>query len=163
MKLILLAAAFLFNSMTPVSVDGFEITPPKGWEKKTVTYEGMEIIVLMSPLKDSNDTFQENVNVVTEKVHGMGFKEYVDLNVVNMEKMLQGFTHETIEEVTINGLAFKRMKYNHQSNGLTLECEVFIGIKDDMAYVITCTAPKGGFADYASAFEDAVGSFKVTP
>lgn len=162
MKILLLAAVIFFGSMTPAKYDeGFEITAPAGWEKTKTTYQGVEVVFILSPLKDSMDDFRENVNVVTEKTYEYGMKEYLKFSIDNMEKQLPGFVQGKTREKKINGLDFTCMRYTHVYEGMTIDAEVCICLKDGTGYVITCSSKGGQFNEWENVFGEIVGSFRV--
>lgn len=137
----------------------FDIDPPKGWEKVDTIMEGKRIIFLRSPLEGKGDDFRENVNVLTEKVYGMGMAEYVDRNIESMKSGLTGFSKGRVRDRTINGMEFTSLKYSHSYYGTIIDAEVYFTIIDKTAYVITCSAKGGSIEDWEPEFEEAVGSF----
>lgn len=140
---------------------GFDIKPPKGWERNDTTMMGSDVVFLMSPREGVADNFQENVNVLTEKVYGMEMDKYVDLNIRNMETGLNGFRKGSLTQKEMNGIDFTRLRYSHVSGIYTLDCEVYFVIEDGTAYVITCTAKAGQLDKWEGDFEEAVNSFRL--
>ncbi len=144
---------------TKTSLSGFSIDAPEGWTKSDTMISGQQIALLTSPSEDASDIFRENVNVVTENTQGMGMDEYIEASLRALRSGLSGFSEEKISERNINGIEFKTLHYSHNYNGYPIEAEVWFTIKNNMAWLITCSAMQGEFDTWAPKFEIAVRSF----
>jgi hypothetical protein len=52
--------------------------------------------------------------------------------------------------------------YTHTLQGINLDVLAYILVKDNMAYIITCTAKDGKLEKFKDDFEKTVGTFKIT-
>lgn len=139
----------------------FEITPPEGWTKGVEYSQGQKITFLYSPIEGDGDMFRENLNVLSERVGRTTMKDYLDLNISNMETSLTSFSYDKISDLSINGMDFKSMLYSHSYDGVDIDAKVFLTIQDGVAYIITCSARGGDFDRWNDEFDEAVRSFKV--
>lgn len=142
---------------TPISE--FSIDAPEGWTKSDTMINAQQIIFLTSPLDDASDNFRENVNVVTENTQGMRMDEYIETSLQVLRSGLSDFNEGKISERSINGIEFKTLHYSHNYSGYPIEADVWFTIKDNKAWLITCSAKQGEFDEWAPAFETAVRSF----
>ena len=141
--------------------DSYDITPPDGWTKNVDYSQGHRITFLYSPIEGDDDTFRENINVLTERVGKANMDDYLDLNISNMETSLTGFTHRKVSDISIKGQDYKSMLYSHNYEGVEIDARVLITIKDGTAYIITCSAPKGRYDRWHEDFEKAIRSFEI--
>ena len=137
----------------------FEISAPAGWEKKDTLMNGIQITYMLSPMAEGN--FRANINIVTQSMGDKTPDSYFDLNLSQMGKYLQNYSAGKNGEKQINGLPAKWMTYSHTMTGNDIEVLAYIVPKDGIAYIISCSAPKGTLNKYQASFDESVGSFKV--
>ena len=65
---------------------GFAFSVPQGWQLRD--FPGLKYKIAVGPIQDQ---FAANINIVEEAYKGP-LKEYVDLNVGNLKKMMSQFT-----------------------------------------------------------------------
>lgn len=131
----------------------------KDWEIKE-NYQDIPVF-FMSPTEGEEDTFQENINMVSENAPGYSLKEYYDANIAGINQYLIGF--EIIKDavdIKINNHDFKKMVYKHNSQGYDFKVLVFFTVKGGKGYVINCTALNNTFDEYYSDFNKLAESFK---
>ncbi len=141
----------------------FTIEGIDGWEKKTESAMGVNSTFILSPLENATDSYRENISVVTEKFpSSLSFEDYVEMNKSNLKKFIP--TSELLEttSTSIDGNQAKAIHYTHTLQGIDLDALVYILSKNNMAYVITCTAKKGKLDTYKKEFDQIIASFKVS-
>jgi hypothetical protein len=138
----------------------FEIQPPVGWTRIDTTVSGLRATLLMAPIA-AGDNFQTNVNVVSESMSNTTLDRYFDISLSNMGKFMQNFTNNGTGDKEVNGVHSKWLKYSQSPNGLGLDAICYIIPSNGIAYLITCTAPKGQLDKYQPQFDEAISSFKV--
>lgn len=137
----------------------FDISAPAGWEKKDTLMNGIQITYMLSPTTEGN--FRANINIVTQSMGDRTPDSYFDLNLSQMAQYLQNYSAGKNGEKQINGLPAKWMTYSHTMTGNDIEVLAYIVPKDGIAYIISCSAPKGTLSKYQASFDESVGSFKV--
>jgi hypothetical protein len=143
------------------STYGYAVKAPAGWEKSDTTYMGQKVTFIRLPRENAEDPFMENVNIVQEKVGSYGMQEYLDASISNMEKGLTNFSNEPAEDVKMGDYEFKKIRYGHTYSGVDIDAELYIIIKDGVAYLLTCSASRGQREKYETSFEEIVRSFRI--
>lgn len=142
------------NNSFPVEID-----LPLGWE--LANDDQLQVLHVLSPT-DELDEFQEMVNIVVGTTSGKELDEFFDLNL----KMIQGMFDELNQTEkpsyeTINGIKFKKVRYNYLFAGLPLTAQLYVTIKDDESFIINCSALQNTFDDYAQEFDEIVNSLEI--
>jgi hypothetical protein len=139
------------------TIDGLD-----GWENKDATNMGVISSILLSPLENTTDNYRENVNVVTEKVtSSTNLNDYVEYNKNNLGKFLTTSKIVEVTSNTVNGVPAKVVHYTHNLQGFDLDVLAYILMKDNIAYIITCSAKDGKLEKYREDFEKIVSTFKI--
>ncbi|MBI3140073.1 MAG: hypothetical protein HYZ15_15970 [Sphingobacteriales bacterium] len=138
----------------------FSIVPAEGWTKLDTSIMGLNCTFISSRLDSEKDHFRENLNVVTEHCGSMGLDEYYAAAVSNMET-LSGFKLGKVSDKSIGGTEFKNVKYSHVYSGIPVEVDLYITVKEGIAYLITCSALSGEMEKWGPRFEAMVTSFSV--
>lgn len=138
----------------------FSIVPAEGWTKLDTSIMGLNCTFISSQLDSKKDHFRENLNVVTERCGSMGLDEYYKAALSNMET-LGSFKLGKVSDKSIAGLDFKNVKYAHVYNGIPVDVDLYITIKEGVAYLITCSALDGEMEKWAPRFEAMVSSFSL--
>ncbi|HMH23837.1 MAG TPA: DcrB-related protein [Puia sp.] len=138
----------------------FSIDAPPGWKKMDTTITGIKITFLLSPAVTNE--FRPNINVVTESMRDAPPDGYFDQSIAAMGKYMQHFSAVAKGEKEIDGAKARWMRYSHNQNGFDLDVLVYFITKNGIAYIITCTVPKGQMEHFQPQFEQAVGTFHVS-
>ncbi len=133
---------------------------PKGWE--AVEDTTLSMIYIMTPT-DESDNFQEMVNIVVGGTNGKELDAFFDGNL----KMIQGMFEELNQTEQpsyqiINGVKFKKVRYNYLIEGLPLTAQLYVTIKDDLSYIINCSALQNTFDEFEEGFSSIVSSFSIS-
>jgi len=141
---------------------GFSIEFPKGWEQK----EGFmgTTVVGLRPEKGDKEEFRENVNVVVEDLSKpWTLKDYVKANLTNMQKLLTDFKVVDRGTTTLNGATAEWMTYYHRMGSYKLKVVVYMLVRSNRGYVITCSSVPDKFAHWESTFQGVANSFTLAP
>jgi hypothetical protein len=140
----------------------YQIDAPDGWEKKENRENGIHSTIIFSPLENAADNFKDNVNVVTEKVPSQyDLDAYVNTSLANIGKYLTAFREINRSETTVNGIPARVINYNHNMQGYTFDVMVYLLLKNNIAYIITCSTKKGDMEKYRTDFQSIANSFKI--
>ena len=132
---------------------------PQGWE--AIEDTNLSMIYIMSPTT-KNDNFQEMVNIVVGGTNGKELDSFFDGNL----NMIRGMFEELVQTQkpsyqTINGIKFKKVRYNYLIEGLPLTAHLYVTIKDDLSYIINCSALQNTFDEFEKEFSKIVNSFLI--
>ncbi len=139
--------------------EGFSIKFPTAWEKQ----EGVLAIkvIAKAPQNGATNQFREDVNVAVDRLlKAMTIEEYFQQSVTNMKKVLTEFQDLEKGQGFIDDYDAKWMVYTHKMGASTFKVLVYMIVKDNRGYVITCTALPDRFYTFRSEFEDIAQSFQ---
>jgi len=136
----------------------FSIDAPSGWQKYDTSLNGLKTTLLIAPAGEGQ--FHPNINVMSESMRGTSIESYFDQNLSVMGKYMQGFVSGEKGEKEIAGVKAKWLVYSQAPNGLNLDAVFYAVPKNGIAYIITCTAPKGDLEKYRAKFDEALNSFR---
>ena len=139
----------------------YTITTPQGWEKKDTVSSGTRLFTLRSPLETSSDDFRENITIVSEEARGYDVKSYTAANRSTMETQLPGVNFLSDEETTIGDMPAQALVYTFKYANYNLKNTAYFIVKNDMGYVLTCTAVNAKFDKFQPQFKAAVNSFVI--
>jgi hypothetical protein len=139
----------------------FSITESEGWTKRDTTFSGLQAVFITSASEGNDDTFLENINIVTEKAQGYSTEKYFEANLETMIAQMPGFKKINSGEAELNGLATKTLLYQHNYSGVPAEVSCNFVVVNNVGYVINCTTLKGGMQKWKPKFDEMVGTFKV--
>lgn len=139
----------------------YSIKAIDGWEKVDTTFAGMKTTIVKSKSEGPDDKFIENVTVVTQQADNYDAEKYFKDNLTQMEAQMPGFKKQEDGAVTINGEKGYHMVYSHSYTGTPIDADAYFFVKDNIAYVITCSAPKGKLTEWKPSFEKVVNTFTI--
>jgi hypothetical protein len=138
----------------------FSIKFPETWKTEEGVYG--TTVMSLSPLSKSSDRFQENVNVVVEKIpRSIELEKYVELNVKNLSQMLPSSKIIGRGETRINGEEARWLLVNFDFAGTKMKSIVYIVVHNGRGYAITCSAVPVTFSRYKNRFEEIAHSFRL--
>jgi hypothetical protein len=137
----------------------YEISAPRGWEKKDTAIGGVRIILLMEPVAPDAH-FRTNINVVTESMGDDTWDVYYKKNMSTIRQYTQDFKELGEGQEDINGVKARWFKYSHTQGSIGIDVITYALTKDHIAYVITCTAQEGKLDQYKPQLTEALESFK---
>jgi hypothetical protein len=149
------------NPGVNAGVGTYSIDAPENWIKKDTNMSGAKFTTITSPLEGTGDNFRENVNVITEAAKGYDHNEYADANLKSMKIQMPEVNVISQEEIQIGGLQAKAIVYSVVYGEYDLQNTVYFLTKNDIGYVITCTAIKSKFSKFQPEFKTCVNSFII--
>ncbi len=133
-----------------INIGSISISVPSGWIAHYT--DSTMVFILYSPVEE-NDTFQENINVTTEKLP--------------LKYSVQGYMSEAVKSLktVYTDLQIIESKDNYhifsgKVNNTLLKQMQFVYIKDNTAYVVTYTATPDSFDRYVKTFNEIQKTFK---
>ncbi len=142
------------SSYFPIS-----LSVPNNWEIMNDT--NLNMIHVLSPTSDQ-DFFQEMVNIVVGGTNGKDLDTFFEGNL----NMIQGMFEELdqTEEPNyqeINGVQFKKVRYNYLFEGLPLTAQLYVTIKGDNSFIINCSALQNTFDSFEEEFMSIINSIAI--
>jgi hypothetical protein len=110
----------------------------------------------------TGDKFRENIGVVEELLPTTMTVDNYYLSIKSqLQSLIKDYTETTNENITINGVAAKKIIYEGTQSSYKLKwMQVFI-IKDKNAYVLNYTATADTFADFEKEATTIINSFML--
>ena len=137
------------------------ITGPEGWKQSDSMVAGAKQTKITSPSDGGGDRFAENINVRTEAARGYSAASYADANFETLKTQMPGVVIEDQGATTIDGVPAHCYIYSLQYSGLDIKDIGWFLLKNDIAYVITCTALKLSFDRFEAKFRACANTFKI--
>lgn len=136
----------------------FTVQLPADWEVRT-GFMGTDVLAL-APYQKNPEQFRENVSVLVVKLdQPLPAKEYYDLNLQGLQKLLTNYKLEQSEAVTIDGVDALKLVYTHQMGEIKAKVTQFLLLKDNKAYVITFSAEPDNFNKLLPQIDEVIKSF----
>jgi serine/threonine-protein kinase len=154
------AAETVIKQERHVSRDaGYSIEFPPEWEVMKGVM-GTDVIAL-SPTKDPEDLFRENVNVIYAQLESpITREEYYSLNLRSLAQLLVDFDLEKSEDVKFGDVEAKKIIFTHTMGVVNAKVLQYLILDGDKAYVMTFTADPLDFDKILPTFEQVANSFK---
>lgn len=132
---------------------------PKSWEIQTDTINN--ILYILSPT-DSNDLFQEMMNIVVGSTEKLSLNEFFDMNLNAVNGMFDELDRtEEPGELTINDRVFKSVKFNYVFESYPLTANLFVTLNEQTSYVINCSTLQNTFDKYNEQFMSVIHSIEI--
>lgn len=140
----------------------YQIQYPAGWALMETPPHGVDTLA-RSPHDGDNDAFQENMNVVVEKLpQAMTTPEFAMATTAGMQQLIKGFELISTNEVRLeDGTQAIEAVYKSHFQSELHHIATMLADKSDHGYVITGTASPDAFADYAPRFRQSAKSFTL--
>jgi hypothetical protein len=154
--------------LTPYTnkVENVSFLIPKTWNLKELNQKGQGYFICAAavrPLKDPLDGFGEMVNlVVADLSPDTTLDRYMEENIKNLNIGLKEFKVEKKEAVNSGNAQGKYLVYSHQVPTIAprLKMMVFLFVKNNKGYALTCTSTAKKFSTYEEMFQAIGKSFK---
>ena len=118
----------------------FSVAFPTNWKVNTNQANNI-LLIALSPLENAGDMFQENTNILVERVpSNMSLDEYYKINIKNLKVNVQSFKELSCTDVTIGGIAGKKALYTFTMDSHQIKTLFYVVIKNKLAYLITHTS-----------------------
>jgi len=139
--------------------EGFSIRFPAEWEQKENVMG--TVVIALSPAEGEADTFRENVNVVVEALPTpMDLEKYLELTVANLKNLLSAGQEPEVSDATLGGEKAKRVVYQTTMGQIGVKGTLYVAVKGNRGYAITCSATPDSFDAYKAQFERIAGTFR---
>ncbi len=140
---------------------GFSIRYPESWEKR-IGFQGTSV-AFVSPKERSSDRFQESVNVVmTEVEEGTVLNDQLLQEFyAEIESQGTGFQVLETQALQLNGVDARRITCRFRVGGHLFQYLLYILLKDDRVYVITCVSRTLDFDRYEGVFDRMCRSIQI--
>jgi hypothetical protein len=105
------------------------------------------------------------INVVVQDPSGNGpvtLEEFTQLSLYQMEQFLPGISGLNVFSHELAGLPGKSVEYATNLQGVEIKFYQVFTLKDNMAYIITFSAPVAVHDSFRNLVEDCIKSFKIT-
>jgi len=138
---------------------GYSILFPQGWE---IREQGPTIVMALSPREGAADPFRENINVCAENLNRtVTIEEYMSASLVSMRRMLKGFQELSRGTQIIGDRKSAWLIYTHSTFGKPVKGIVYLFVKGNRGYAVTCTATEETFDNYIETFRKTVATFSL--
>jgi len=139
--------------------DGFSIRFPAEWEQKENVMGS--VVIALSPAEGAADTFRENVNVTVESLPSpMTLDEYFNLSMANLKNLLSAGQEPEVSDTTLGGEKAKRVVYQTTMGQIDVKGMLYVAVKGNRGYALTCSATPDSFDAYKARFEEIAGTFR---
>ena len=133
---------------------------PKGWE--AVEDTNLSMIYIMSPT-DTNEMYQEKVHIVVAESSGKSLDDFFEINLKYIQQLFDDLAQtQPPSYQNINGLKYKKVRYNYLIEGLPLTAQLYVTKKSGLTYIVNCSALQTTFDDYHEEFESVISSLIIS-
>ncbi len=139
----------------------YSITPLEGWDKKDTLMRGVKFTFIYAPDNKKEGLFSPNMNILSEKLpSSYSLDEYIAVSKKNMKLQLNDVEEKGDGEEMIDGTNAKWSIYKHTYSGINIDVLVYFILKENIAYVISCSTLSGKMPKLEQDFRTIVRSFK---
>jgi len=144
------------------SSDIFSIQHPEDWTADMEGKMGTKLF-LFAPPEDSKDLFNENINLMSEKLPNKSID--LDMYVEASEKQINQFITDakilTSKRVKMNGKEYQNVSYTGTQGELNLRFEQYYTIEDGEAFIVTFTCKTDTYEKYKEVGSKILQSFQL--
>lgn len=140
---------------------GFSILFPGDWTLRE-DVPGM-VALGISPRQGPDDRFLENCGLAVEGIEpGVDLATYRASALAHLQRSAPGFLLLHQEDTfTYSGIPAKKIVHEQESGDLTLRMLVYLAVKGNRAYIVTCGTGQPAFGDHQRQFERIAKSFQI--
>lgn len=138
------AAAWQQHGWSTWKGEGCRMAHPTDWSVQDGAALGASVF-FMAPVKDSSDTFRENVNLMIQPLNGSSPDDYVRSTSEQITDLLQDGRLLSNEPSGKDGHTFA---YSGTMEGRSLRWKATVRFRKDKAYLITFTARATHYDEY---------------
>ena len=139
--------------------EGFSIRFPEDWEQKENVMG--TVVIALSPAQGADDAFRENVNVTVEALpSSMDLEKYLELSMANLKNLLSAGQVPEVSDTTLSGEKAKRVVYQTTMGQTGVKGTLYVAVKGNRGYALTCSAAPDSFDAYKASFEEIAGTFR---
>ncbi|MFA5059476.1 MAG: PsbP-related protein [Candidatus Omnitrophota bacterium] len=130
----------------------FSIQLPDSWEKQ----DGAEGIVFVgvSPVEDSSDVFQENINVVSQMLpQKIELEKLFTDNIEQLRSIAKNFFEEERGQTSIAGSDARWIIFSSGEGQIQVRILMYMFLQENRAFAINCVAISDKFPKYKYTFQ----------
>jgi serine/threonine-protein kinase len=141
------------------SKDNYTISYPKNWKMNTSGQMGSEFIIFSEIEK--NETFRENVNLLTQDLKGQSFtlKSFAEMSKNQIKNTVPNSTIIESKIVDSASQPYYILVWKGKIGPNELQLKQQIYIKEEKAYIISFTALPESYARFAETADKIFNSF----
>jgi hypothetical protein len=142
----------------------YTIALPPGWTivTDTINKAGGRFLKMKAPLDGAGDQLNEVIAVITEKLIEPGLDNYFKNSKAGMQKNVPTILFSGEGNATINGIPAKWIRCSFLGNKMPYQLLMYLLVKDDVGFVITCTSDQKYYSKYEKLFRETINTFKLT-
>ena len=140
--------------------EGFTIDYPTEWQLDVSGSMGT-VFLLFSGLSGEGDTFNENINLCMQNLEGqnLDLDAYVALTESQLPNAIENSKILRSERMG----DYHHIMYDGTMQGIDLRFKQYYWLKDDVAYLLTFSAQRSDYDQYASVAAKIMASFQLKP
>jgi len=143
---------------------GDEITfeYPSSWQ--TIASQARDSVVAVGDPNSTDGNGKTSVNVVIQKIvkpQNSNFNDYYNATYAQFASQNLGFVPISDGTMLVNGMTAHENIYKINSDGQKQQRAVWI-LKNNLIYIILCSAPVNQYSSQQSNFDTIVNSFKIS-
>ncbi len=121
------------------------------------------LFFIMSPQENEKDVFFENGTMGVEDLTGynLNLEEYIGKSKSMIEGGIEKVKFISSKKLSANDKEYWLLEYTGYTSNLDLYFYQAVWLKNEIAYLITLTAPKKGYKKYQKIFSKIAASFIV--
>jgi hypothetical protein len=137
----------------------FTVSTPPGWRRVDTLIGNIRGVMLDTA--SARTGFRTNISIVSDSLRGLSPDKYFAGAINSFGQFIPQFSLVGKGARQIAGRSANWVHYSQKVDGTELENICYIVTDNGVAYIITCSAIKGGLLQNYSAFERTVRSFKL--
>ncbi|MEM7163677.1 MAG: hypothetical protein AAF487_14710 [Bacteroidota bacterium] len=139
----------------------YSIEYPESWELNQSQQMGTRFI-LLSPLQNQEDKFQENINLIIQDLSGLeiDLDKYVEISEGQFMSLMNKAVILESDRMRAREREFHKIIYSGDQGQFKLKFEQYYWIIDEQAYVLTFTCESETFEEYRDKGEKILDSFR---
>lgn len=150
-----------YDHWKTTSTELFSIAHPEDWTADLEGKMGTKLY-LFAKLENSEDRFNENINLVTKKIDDSEIT--LDTYTESFEYYINQLDDAKIyknERVNLNGIEYQNVNYSCSQQGLPIRLEQYFTVKKGEAYILTLTCKLDTYEKYVEVGDQILKSFKL--
>jgi len=150
------------NEWEKIDRDEFSIQYPDSFRFEKRPNMNVEFI-FFSKLNSSDDTFSENINLITENLSGkdIDLDKYVQISEKQISTLVTDGKLISSERLERNDKEFHKIIYTGKQGIYDLKWHLLLWVIDEKAYILTFTSEKDQYNNYVKIAEKIMKTFKL--
>ncbi len=160
--ILIITTSGIAQEWNTLNKEEYSIQYPNTWELNESGQMGTSFI-LLSPLSEQTDQFQENVNLLIQDLRGydLNLDKYVEISEKQIQTMITDGLITESKRITNGALIYHKVIYTGKQGIYNLRFEQYYWLVDDRAFVLTLICEENQYSDYKAIGEKILNSFKL--